>query len=41
MGERDRDPYAAIVMDRHARRYYFDVATREEVDAMLDRITAY
>jgi RimJ/RimL family protein N-acetyltransferase len=34
---RDRDAYAAIAMDPHVRRFYFDVPTRTEVDAMLDR----
>ena len=38
---RDRDIYAAIVMDPHARRFYFDVPTRDEVDAMLDRFIEF
>jgi len=38
---RDRDPYAAIVMDPEVRRFYFDVPTRAEVDAMLDRFIAF
>jgi RimJ/RimL family protein N-acetyltransferase len=39
--DRDRDPYAAIVMDPHARRFYFDVPTRQEVDTMLDRFIEF
>lgn len=38
---RDRDAYAAIVMDPHARRFYFDVPTREQVEATLDRFVEY
>lgn len=37
----DRDAYAAIVMDPHARRFYFDVPTRDEVDAMVDRFIEF
>jgi RimJ/RimL family protein N-acetyltransferase len=38
---RDRDAYAAIVMDPHARRYYFDVPTRDEVEIMIDRFIEF
>jgi RimJ/RimL family protein N-acetyltransferase len=38
---RDRDAYAAMVMDPHARRFYFDVPTRDEVDAMIDRFIEF
>ncbi len=38
---RDRDAYAAIAMDPDVRRFYFDVPTREEVDAMLDRFIEF
>ncbi|MEO7222696.1 MAG: GNAT family N-acetyltransferase [Devosia sp.] len=38
---RDRDTYAAIVMDPVARRFYFDIPTREQVDAMLDRFIEF
>jgi RimJ/RimL family protein N-acetyltransferase len=37
----DRDAYAAIVMDPHARRFYFNVPTRAEVDAMIDRFIEF
>jgi RimJ/RimL family protein N-acetyltransferase len=39
--DRDRDAYAAIVMDPHARRYYFDVPTRDQVDIMVDRFIEF
>ena len=39
--DRDRDAYAAIVMDPHARRFYFDIPTRAEVDAKLDRFIEF
>jgi RimJ/RimL family protein N-acetyltransferase len=38
---RDRDTYAAFVMDPEVRRFYFDVPTRAEVDAMLDRFVEF
>jgi RimJ/RimL family protein N-acetyltransferase len=37
----DRDAYAAIVMDPHVRRFYFDVPTREQADALIDRFIEY
>jgi RimJ/RimL family protein N-acetyltransferase len=37
----DRDAYAAIVMDPEVRRFYFDVPTRDEVEAMIDRFIEF
>lgn len=39
--QRDRDAYAAIVMDPHVRRFYFDVPTREQVEATIDRFIEF
>ena len=38
---RDRDAYAAIVMDPDVRRFYFDVPTREQADALIDRFIEF
>ncbi len=38
---RDRDAYAAIVMDPHVRRFYFDTPSRDDVEAMLDRFIEF
>jgi RimJ/RimL family protein N-acetyltransferase len=37
----DRDAYAAIVMDPDVRRFYFNVPTRAEADALIDRFIEY
>lgn len=38
---RDRAPYVAFVMDPQVRRFYFDVPTRAQADAMLDRFIEF
>jgi RimJ/RimL family protein N-acetyltransferase len=37
----DREAYAAIAMNPEVRRFYFDVPTREQVDATLDRLIEF
>lgn len=38
---RDRNAYVAIITDPDVRRFYFDVPTRVEAEATLDRFIAY